>query len=355
LRKLSFGLVGELFVGGGRRGGVAADGNEFGDDADGDFFGGERADFEAHRRIDALKFFGAIAALLERFVDREHFALAADHADVACVGAHGPGEDAHVFFVAAGNDDEIAGGIRLNFREGVFVGSVNFQRHWETLAISERFAVVNDADGEADIGSGFGDGHRNVAAAKKIEHGLRKNRFDENFERAAADEAVVVGGFVVEIEDHFAWCFVVHHFFGCGPDFGFDAAAADGAGDGAIVAYEHARGFVGWDRAVGVDDGGEGGTAPGAAKLDDFFEEVHGSAQRFSVRRVVRRVNAGTSRISVTRFDSEAEFGLLDSIQPKCPTLSRLLEGLCRRRNLGTHLSLEYKGLRSPRMILESA
>src|SRR4029077_16650617 len=48
---------------------VAAHGDQFGDDADGNFFGGERADFKAHGRVDALEFLRAIAFFLQRFVD----------------------------------------------------------------------------------------------------------------------------------------------------------------------------------------------------------------------------------------------------------------------------------------------
>lgn len=50
-----------------------------------------------------------------------------------------------------------------------------------------------------------------------------------------------------------------------------------------------------------MDNGGEGGAASSAAKLDDFFEEVHGNQFRFyghvmSVRRAIGRVNAGDVR-----------------------------------------------------------
>jgi hypothetical protein len=66
----------------------------------------------------------------------------------------------------------------------------------------------------------------------------------------------------------------LHDFFCRGPDFGFDAAAADGSGDRAIFAHQHARAFVAGDGAVGVDNGGQGGAPAGTAQLDDFFEEV---------------------------------------------------------------------------------
>ena len=40
-----------------------------------------------------------------------------------------------------------------------------------------------------------------------------------------------------------------------------------------------------------MDDGGERGAAASAAKLDDFFEEIHGLTQASSLRRAEKRVN----------------------------------------------------------------
>src|SRR5260221_8368619 len=97
-----------------------------------------------------------------------------------------------------------------------------------------------------------------MSSAKNIGHWLGKNRFDEDFQSAAADEAVVVAGFVVQVEDHFARSLFGQDVFGCGPDVGFDAAAADGSGDRAVFADKHAGTFKAGDGAVGVDDGGQG-------------------------------------------------------------------------------------------------
>ncbi len=114
-----------------------------------------------------------------------------------------------------------------------------------------------------------------MAAAKEIHDGLRENRLDENFHGAAADQSIVVAGFIVEIEDHFARRFFLHHFFGSGPDIGFDAASADGADQGAIFADEHARAFVARYGAIGVHDGRQRPALAGATHLHDFFKEVH--------------------------------------------------------------------------------
>ncbi len=104
---------------------------------------------------------------------------------------------------------------------------------------------------------------------------MREDGFDEDFDGAAADEAVVVGGFVVQVEENFARGFLVHHFAGRGPDVGFNATSANGAEGRAIFADEHAGAFIAGDGAVGVDDGGEGAALPGTPHTYDFFEEVH--------------------------------------------------------------------------------
>src|SRR5579864_4864168 len=277
-----------FFVRGG--GGVAAHGDQFRDDADGNFFRGEGADFEAHGRVDALEFFGAVAILFERFVDGEHFAFAADHADIARFGAHGPGEHAHVFFVAASDDDEVGGGVGLNLFKGLLVAGENILGHGEALEIGEGFAVVDDADGETGGACGSGQGHGDVAAAEEIDDGLREDRLDENLDGAAADQSIVVAGFVVEIENHFARRFFLHDFFGRSPNIGFDAAATDGADQGTIFANEHARTFVTGDGAVGVHDGGEGAALPGSPHFYDLFKKVHGD-QQFTLRRAWGGVN----------------------------------------------------------------
>src|SRR5258705_10551631 len=97
-----------------------------------------------------------------------------------------------------------------------------------------------------------------MAAAEYVDDGLGENGFDENFHGAAADEAVVVGGFIVEIKDHFARRFFLHDFFSGGPDIGFDAAATDGADQGTVFPNEHAGAFVGGGGAVCVCDEGSG-------------------------------------------------------------------------------------------------
>src|SRR6266852_3330376 len=111
-----------------------------------------------------------------------------------------------------------------------------------------------------------------MSSAKNVGHRLGKNRFDEDFQSAAADQAVVVAGFVVQVKDHFAGSFFGEDVFGCGPDVGFDAAAADGSGDGAVFADQHAGTFKAGDGAVGVDNRRQGASEASFPHSYDFFE-----------------------------------------------------------------------------------
>src|SRR5262249_46796435 len=108
-------------------------------DADGNLLRRERADFQAHRRIDALELLRAIPFFFESLVDGDYFALATNHADIARWSAHRPGQNAHIFLVAARHDYEIGRGVRLNFCEGFVVAGDHFLRHWKTLQIREGF------------------------------------------------------------------------------------------------------------------------------------------------------------------------------------------------------------------------
>ena len=68
----------------------------------------------------------------------------------------------------------------------------------------------------------------------------------------------------------------VSHDFARGvPDFGFDAAAADGAEHGAVLANQQFGAFVAGNGAVDLDDGGEGAFLAEAAQPDDFLVDVH--------------------------------------------------------------------------------
>src|SRR2546421_1759408 len=114
-----------------------------------------------------------------------------------------------------------------------------------------------------------------MPATEKIQEGLWQDWLDEDFHGAAANQAVVVAGLIVESEDHLARRFFLHYFF-CGrPNIGFDAATAYGSGERAIFTNEHARAFVTGDRAIGVHDRGQGAALAGSPHSHYFFKQVH--------------------------------------------------------------------------------
>src|SRR6516164_5509543 len=63
--------------------GAAAHGNQLGRDADGDLFRRERADFQPYGSLHAVEEFGRKTFALKSLIDGKHFALAADHAEIA--------------------------------------------------------------------------------------------------------------------------------------------------------------------------------------------------------------------------------------------------------------------------------
>ena len=146
------------------------------------------------------------------------------------------------------------------------------------MRVGKLFAVIHHADRESACMRCLRHRHGDVPAAEQIERGLRQNRLHEDLQRAAANQAIVVAGLVIQVEGHFPRRFFLHHFFRCGPDFGFDAAAADGSRDRAVFAHQHARTFVTRDRPVGVHNRSHCRALPLAPQSHDFLEEVHSPA-----------------------------------------------------------------------------
>ena len=251
---------------------AAANRDQLGRDADGNLFRRQRSDVEPHRRMHARKFFHRDAFFFQRAVNRKHFSLAADHPDVARRSAHGPAQHVHVVLVPARDDHHVRRGGGLDLLKRFLKAGVNFLRHRKSLAVGKRFAVVDDADGEARRIRRVRESDRNVATAENVEDRLRQDRLDKNFQRAAANQAVIVVGFVIQAEGHLARRFRLHHFLRRRPHFRFHASAADRPGNRAVLAHQHPRALIARDRAVGVDDGGQSPAPSGAPELDDFFK-----------------------------------------------------------------------------------
>ena len=256
--------------------GLAANGNHFGDDGDGDFLGGKGSDVEAHGGVDPFEG-GAGESFLFEFLDNaDDLTLAADHGDVAGRGGDGPAEDAHVVLVAAGDDDEVA--VRIDGEAGeeilVFAGE-GFGGVGESFFVGEGFAVVGDGDVKAGDGTDTTEAFGDVASAEEEGFGLGDDGFDEDLQLAAADEAGIVRGVVRERELEALGFFGGDDVAGGVPNVGLDAAAADGAGERSVLADQHLGAFVTGDGSVDFDDGGEGALLAETAEANDLLEEVH--------------------------------------------------------------------------------
>src|SRR5258706_4028239 len=263
--------MGEIF-------GPAADGDQFRRNADGNFFGRERANVQSHRRMHVRELFRGDAFFFQRAVNRQNLALAANHSNITRRRSDGPAKHVHIILVAARNDYHVRCGAGLDLRKRFLEAGVTLLSHREALSVGERFAVIDNANRKTGSVRGVGQRNRYVAAAKNVQHRLRKDGFDENFERAAANQSVVVVGFIVQAERHFARSFGLHDFFRSSPDLGLNASATDGSGDRAIFANEHPRAFVARNRAVGMDDSRQRSALSFTAELDHFFKEIHREA-----------------------------------------------------------------------------
>jgi len=109
-----------------------------------------------------------------------------------------------------------------------------------------------------------------VACTEDEGVGLRDDRFDEDVELAAADEAVVVGGVLTEIEIEVAGLFGFDDFSSSVPNFSLNTATADGADETAIFPDEDFGAFVAGDRAIDFDDRGQGALLTELAETNNF-------------------------------------------------------------------------------------
>ena len=180
---------------------VAAHRDHFRGHGNGDLLRRDGADIEAHGRMQALERRARHAFLLQFPDHAEHFALAADHGDVAGRRGDGQLQHAHIVAMAARHDDDVAGFVDGQLGEDVFVlGGVHFVGFGKALAAGESLAVVDHHGGEARQGGHLGQALRNVAGAENegARHG--QHRLDENVQLAAADQAVVVSRVLAQVE-----------------------------------------------------------------------------------------------------------------------------------------------------------
>src|SRR5579884_632112 len=114
-----------------------------------------------------------------------------------------------------------------------------------------------------------------MTCAENIKFCCRQHRFDEDVESSAANQTCVVFWVMVQVEGEGSWLLGFHDLTGGLPDFSFNAAAAHGPEDGAIVTNEHLCGFKRRNGTAHIDDGGDCGPAAVLPQADNFFVDIH--------------------------------------------------------------------------------
>jgi hypothetical protein len=110
----------------------------------------------------------------------------------------------------------------------VFLGK-DFISFGEPLSIGKAVAVIDDGSGEASQVGDLAQALRNMTGAENDGARGRNYRLHEDVELAAADEAVIIGRVLAEVEAHVLRFLSFHDISRRVPDFGLDASAADGA------------------------------------------------------------------------------------------------------------------------------
>src|SRR5579884_891659 len=180
--------------------------------------------------------------------------------------------------IAAGEDDDVCGFPNHEAAGyGVEVVGHHFAHIPKALGVCVRLAIIDDYHIESGDCRNLVEVVSNMPGAKDVEQRRRQHWFDEDLERASANQAGVELGIVIQIESEGARLLLFHHLPRHLPNFALHAATADGTDDRAVITHQHLRGLKGRDRTANVGDGGYGSPAPLASKLDDFLVNVHAS------------------------------------------------------------------------------
>ncbi len=148
--------------------------------------------------------------------------------------------------------------------------------------------VAHQQFGRFQGGTGADDGCQGGTAAfpapahqfvVDIHHGrTREKRLNEDFQRAPANQTGVVFGIFVQVESQGAWLSLLNDLAGGLPHFGLDAAAADAACHGAIVANQHLGGFKGRYGAAHADNGRQRGATALTPPAHQLFVDIHSAS-----------------------------------------------------------------------------
>src|ERR1700745_2421245 len=102
-----------------RGGGVPPDGDQLRSNRHRNLFRRDGADVESHRSMYAIEQVRGQSLFLQRLEYLNHFALGADHANVAGARLHRPAQDAHIVAMPAGDDHDVGSLVRVELLDGL--------------------------------------------------------------------------------------------------------------------------------------------------------------------------------------------------------------------------------------------
>jgi len=135
---------------------------------DRDLFRRDGADIESDGGVNPVERWAAGLRLqsLENFDD---FALGPDHADVARASFRGPAQDTHIVTVAARDDDEVGGFVRIELLHRlVEIERMHFNGQRENVLGGVGGAVVSHDDVEACIAGNLAKVYSDMACTENI-------------------------------------------------------------------------------------------------------------------------------------------------------------------------------------------
>src|SRR5208337_3221941 len=139
--------------------------------------------------------------------------LTSDHPHVSRLCPHRPRQHAHILFVSACHNHQVARSIRLQLLERLVITRVNLLRHRKPLRVRERLAVIHHSHAKPRRLRRLRHRRRNVSASKQVHHRLRQYRLHENLYRAPANQPVVIPSFIVQVEHQLPRRLLLHHLF----------------------------------------------------------------------------------------------------------------------------------------------
>ena len=135
-----------------------------------------------------------------------------------------------------------------------------------------------------------------MAAAEKKRPGLGSYGLHEDLQLATADETVVIGRVLAQVEGQAPRLSGCHGLARGGPDFGLDTTAPDGPGYRPVLPHQELGRLVAWNRATHLDDGGQGAFLAQAAQSDQLLVEVHSGD--YTTAKLIKLSTIGSLRIS---------------------------------------------------------